>query len=245
LKEDLASRATPLAWAGTEALSAGLILGYGALVNCVIPEEFYVPANLAAAGGAVCLCRHLGITSEDMGLERSRMMDGLRLGLKCAVPIAIAIAIGVAVPWSRRFFLDTRVVEASTGKALYDMLIRIPIGTALAEELLFRGALLGLFLKRHRPWLAVALSSGVFGLWHVLPTLQSLSSNPNISTTVGAGSAAKVGAVIGMIALTALVGAGFSLMRLRSRSVVAPWVAHTTLNSLAFLGGRIAMKPGA
>ncbi len=87
----------------------------------------------------------------------------------------------MAIPWSRRFFLDADVVNANTGRALYDMLVRIPLGTALAEELLFRGALLGLFMRRHRAGTAVALSSALFGLWHVSPTLSSLASNPAAS----------------------------------------------------------------
>lgn len=240
--ETFSGRAGPLAWACVEALSAGLILGYGALANRVIPEALYIPANLAAAAAAVLLFRRWGVTMEGMGLERSRLASGLKIGLIAVVPIAAVIAAGVAIPWSRQYFLDSKVVGMSTGKALYEMLVRIPFGTALAEELLFRGALLGLFLKRHRPWVAISLSSAVFGFWHVLPTLQSLTTNTAVSTAVGTGSAAKGGAVAGVVAVTALAGAAFSWLRLRSGSVVAPWLAHASLNSISFLGSRIGAK---
>jgi membrane protease YdiL (CAAX protease family) len=242
LKENLAQRSTSLTWAGVETAAAGLILGYGALANGVIPAALYVPANLVAAGAAIYLAGRVGVTLKEMGLERARLASGLRLGLVCIAPIAAIVAIGVAVPWSRHYFLDSEVTGASTGRALYDMLVRIPFGTALAEELLFRGALLGLYLQRHRPWVAVALSSGVFGVWHVLPTLHSLTTNAAASDAVGSGSIAKAGAVAGVVAVTALAGAAFSWLRLRSGSVVAPWIAHTALNSLSFLGGRIGMR---
>lgn len=55
---------------------------------------------------------------------------------------------------------------------------RIPRGTALGEEAMFRGALLGLFLRRHTRPTAVLASSTRFGLWHVLPTLDTLDANP-------------------------------------------------------------------
>ncbi len=43
---------------------------------------------------------------------------------------------------------------------------------------MFRGALLGLFLRRHTRPTAVLASSTRFGLWHVLPTLDTLDANP-------------------------------------------------------------------
>jgi hypothetical protein len=45
---------------------------------------------------------------------------------------------------------------------------------AAAEEIAFRGALLGLLLRRHRRATAVASSSLLFGLWHLLPTLPAM-----------------------------------------------------------------------
>ena len=52
--------------------------------------------------------------------------------------------------------------------------MRIPLETALAEEIIFRGVLLGLGL-RTRPRLGAVVSSSIwFGLWHVYPTLGSI-----------------------------------------------------------------------
>ncbi|MBN2169645.1 MAG: CPBP family intramembrane metalloprotease [Actinobacteria bacterium] len=203
-----------------------------------MPEFLYVPAGLATAGVAVFLANRAGVSMYDMGLERSQVAAGLKYGLYSVVPIAAVIAAGVAIPWTREMFLDTGVVGASTGKALYEMLIRIPIGTALCEELIFRGALLGVFLRNRSTLMAVWLSSAVFGLWHVSPTLQSLSTNPAAAGV--SGLPLKLGIVIGVVAATTGAGAGLSWLRLKSKSIIAPWIAHTCLNSFAYLGGRIA-----
>jgi membrane protease YdiL (CAAX protease family) len=166
------------------------------------------------------------------------MTAGLRLGGLTLLPIAAVVALGLAIPWTREFFRDTTIVDASTAEAVYTLLLRIPFGTALAEELIFRGALLGLFLQRHRPWVAVALSSAVFGLWHVLPTLSSLDTNPGAAATAGS-VLLQIGAVALVVLATGVAGAVFSWLRLRSGSILAPWLTHTGFNSIGYLGSRL------
>ena len=233
--------ATPSSRGGAAALELGAaaaVLGYGVLVNRVVPNELYVPVNLAAAGAAVAAAHALGASWRDLGLARDRMTAGLRLGGLTRLPIAAVVALGLAIPWTREFFRDPTIVDASTAEAVYTLLLRIPFGTALAEELIFRGALLGLFLQRHRPWVAVALSSAVFGLWHVLPTLSSLDTNPGAAATAGS-VLLQAGAVALVVLATGFAGAFFSWLRLRSGSILAPWLTHTGLNSIGYLGSRL------
>ena len=76
----------------------------------------------------------------------------------------------------------------------------------------------------------------MFGVWHVLPTLESLAANPPDD---GDHSAAhKIGVVAGTVAATTAAGVGFSLLRLRSRSVLAPVIVHAAINSSAFIAAR-------
>jgi len=203
-----------------------------------VPDALYVPVNLAAAGLAVAALRRAGVTWRDLGLARERMKSGLRLGGLTIIPIAASVAVGLALPWTRDFFRDTTIVSASTAEAAYTLLLRIPFGTALAEELIFRGALLGLFLQRHRPWVAALMSSAVFGLWHVLPTLNSLETNPGAAATTGS-VLLQIAAVAFVVVSTGVAGAFFCALRLRSGSVLAPWLTHTAFNSLGYLGSRI------
>ncbi len=108
----------------------------------------------------------------------------------------------------------------------------------MAEELIFRGALLGLFLQRHRPWVAAALSSAVFGVWHVLPTLNSLDTNPGASATSGS-LLLQAAAVAFVVLATGVAGMFFSWLRLRSGSILAPWLTHTGFNAIGYIGSRL------
>ena len=229
---------SPRAAAALELGAAAAVLGYGVLVNRVIPSDLYVPVNLAAAGLAVAAARALGASWRDLGLARDRAKAGLKLGGITLLPIAAVVALGVAVPWTREFFRDATILHASTAEAVYTLLLRIPFGTAMAEELIFRGALLGLFLQRHRPWGAVVLSSAVFGVWHVLPTLDSLGTNPGASATAG-NALLQAGAVALVVLATGAAGCIFSWLRLRSGSILAPWRTHTGFNSIGYLGTRL------
>jgi len=227
--------------AGAELAAAGALLAWNAAVNRVVPSPAYVPANLAVAGLSLAAARRAGVSAAELGLDRQRAGRGLRVGLAAAAPVVAVVAIGAALPATRRFLVDDRrATTGGAGYALYHTLVRIPLGTAVAEEALFRGALLGLLTQRHPRARAVAVSSALFGCWHVLPTLDTLALNP-LGATVG-DRAGTGGAVLASVAVTALGGLGFSWLRFRGDSVVAPVVVHAALNSSAFAAARLVSR---
>jgi uncharacterized protein len=228
--------------ARAELAAAAALATWNAAVNRVVPSPAYVPANLAAAGLSLAAARRAGVSAAELGLDRQRAGRGLRVGLAAAAPVVAVVAIGAALPATRRFLVDDRrATTGGAGYALYHTLVRIPLGTAVAEEALFRGALLGLLTQRHPRARAVAVSSALFGCWHVLPTLDTLALNP-LGATVG-DRAGTGGAVLASVAVTALAGLGFSWLRFRGDSVVAPVVAHAALNSSAFAAARLVSRP--
>ena len=227
--------------AGAELAAAGALLAWNAAVNRVVPSPAYVPANLAVAGLSLAAARRAGVSAAELGLDRQRAGRGLRVGLAAAAPVVAVVAIGAALPATRRFLVgDRRATTGGAGYALYHTLVRIPLGTAVAEEILFRGALLGLLSQRHPRARAVAVSSALFGCWHVLPTLDTMALNP-LGETVG-DRAGTGGAVLASVAVTALAGLGFSWLRFRGDSVVAPVVVHAALNSSAFAAARLVSR---
>jgi membrane protease YdiL (CAAX protease family) len=145
------------------------------------------------------------------------------------VIIVAGIAAGALIPLTRPWFEDQRVADIDTASALaYQSLVRIPLGTALLEEFAFRGVLLAL-LARVRPMgTAVVVSSVLFGLWHIRPTLSALATNDLAAT-----GWAQSGAVTAAVVLTTLGGFLFCALRLGSDSLVAPLVVHATTNSSA------------
>lgn len=216
-----------------------------ALANVAVnrlPSRVYIPANMAAAGVLTWYARRSGASWRDMGMDPRRLGGGVRWGLAAAIPIAGAIVLGVAIPATRRFFVDERA-SGSRRAFLHNILVRIPVGTALAEEIAFRGALLGIFERsRSRP-VADAASGVLFGLSHILPTIDRLRDGTH-TDTLGNQRHAQASAVVGAVLVTMAAGYGFAWLRDRSGSLAAPVVAHAALNGLAFLGAWAIARKG-
>ena len=219
---------------------AAAVLAYGYVIVRVVPSAAYVPVNLAAAGLAVGLGHAGGAGWDELGLARQNLGRGLRLGLLTVLPIAAVVATGVALTASRQFFVDARFTDLGTGQTLYELLIRIPLGTALSEELIFRGALLGLYLRRHTFLKAALFSSLAFGLWHVVTAMGSVQSNA--AGEVLASPAAQAAGVAATVVATGVAGMVFCWLRRRSGSVLAPAITHAALNGLAVVGGLVVAR---
>ena len=222
---------------GTEVVAVALVLAYSVAITRVVPAGAYAVSNLAAAALAVAAARVRGVSLADMGLEPNKMGSGLRVGLVAAAAVAGSIALLVAVPGLRHLFAERDA--ASPGDAVFQVLVRIPLGTALPEELIFRGALLGLFMQRHTRTAATAITSVLFGLWHVFPTIDRLAAGASGWPPHGDpwAGAAEIGAAV---AATTVAGFAFAWLRFRSGSVVAPVLAHASFDSCGLLAARFA-----
>jgi membrane protease YdiL (CAAX protease family) len=221
-----------------EIAAIALTFSANAVVHRVLPDETHIPANLLAAAGALGFAAWAGASVDDLGVRSADLGTGARVGLVVSGAIVAGVGLAAALPRTRVFFADSRVSEVGHRRAFYELALRIPIGTALSEELLFRSGLTALFAQR-RPWpVAVATSSALFGLWHVLPTVESLDTNPAVGP-VHATRVRTAGAVAGVVATTAAAGVGFSLLGRRARSVLAPVLVHATLNAATYAAGRV------
>jgi membrane protease YdiL (CAAX protease family) len=107
------------------------------------------------------------------------------------------------------------------------------LGTALGEELLFRSVALGVGLRRWSVAIAIGGSSALFGLWHILPAIESHVSN---SVATGVPVALLVVATIG---ITGLAGAAFAGLRLWTGHVAAPIIVHAALNASALVAAAV------
>lgn len=91
----------------------------------------------------------------------------------------------------------------------------------------------------------MASTSLLFGLWHLLPTLESLRTNP--AGRLLAGPAGPTATALASTAVaTSVAGYGLAELRLRSGGLVAPILVHAAVDVAAFLGGRLAggsMRP--
>lgn len=177
-----------------------------------------------------------GYSAAALGLSRAAVGAGVRLGAVLSAVIVAGVIVLAAVPFGRGFLEDERFTDMSGWSVLYELSVRIPVITALSEELLFRSVLLIVLLGLLTTVWSVIWCSLCFGAWHILTTLGDLTDN---ATTDSLGGPAQIGAVLGIVAVTATAGAVFAWTRLRSSSIVAPWLIHTTLNGATFAAGLI------
>src|SRR5262249_61292612 len=85
-----------------------------------------------------------GLTCADVVLTVRAAPVGVLAGIGGASLLGAVTAAGLVVPRARRFYLEERIVGASFGQMIHAVFVRIPLGTAVPEELLFRGVLLRL-----------------------------------------------------------------------------------------------------
>ncbi len=216
-----------------------ILVGSNILTNEVLPDWAYVPWNIGMAGAMVWTARRYGrCTTDDLGLARRHVGDGLRWG---GVPSGAVLAVylaGAALPLTRDLFRDDRADGVSLAELVWRVGIQIPLGTVLAEEILFRGVLPAMFRRRfaaRRNWAVRAdvAAALLFGLWHVLPALGLAGANPTFKDLPGGlGTVAAIG---GSVAGTAMAGLLFSWLRNRSGSLVAPIMLHSTINGAGYL----------
>ncbi len=195
-----------------------------------------------AALALLVFARWNGLTWTQLGLHRDRLRSGFLWGLGATALVALVYLAGVLMPLTRTAFLDARYHFSLHG-ALFTAFVIIPLGTILFEEVAFRSVLWGM-LSRHATTVRVLLiSSALFGLWHILPSLHIATANDGIAEVAsGAGSAARVLVIAGIVAFTALGGVVAGELRRRSGSVLASAGMHWATNSLGVLFGLVAWR---
>jgi membrane protease YdiL (CAAX protease family) len=197
----------------------------------------YVVANVAATAVLLAAARAAGLSWAELGFDRRRLAAGARWGGGCAAVVAAGYAGALALPAVRPLLADARAAGLDGGELAGQVLVRIPLGTVLWEEVAFRGVLLaalGRLLSRRG---ATGISAALFGLWHVRPTLGALVAND-----LAGGPLARTGAVLLACLGTAAAGVLFAELRIRSGSLLAPALLHLATNSLGVLAGAAAHR---
>src|SRR5215471_4322278 len=172
-----------------------------------------------------------GATRADLGLARADMRAGLLYGAGAFGAVLLVLVVAAVIPATNGFLHDSRA-QIGGGRLLYELGVSIVLLTAIPEEFAFRGVLLGSALRLWGPWRASLVTSALFGLWHIAPTLHTMSDNSAVRIV----SASVVGqslVVLGSIVVTFVAGLVFCWLRLRSRSLIAPVMAHVATNGLA------------
>jgi CAAX protease family protein len=209
------------------------------LLNNRLAPRAYVPTSLTATGLLLLLFRYAGLGWADAGLGLAGLGPGVAWGLAGLILVAVGYLIGTLLPASRDWFSDRRVEHGGRGAAAYQVLVRIPFGTVLLEEVAFRGVLYGIVLVEYGAVWATAVSCAMFGLWHLLPALPLTRLNRAAGRAFGRRPTVAVA-----IAVLASALAGLVLCELRrySGSLLAPVTLHWATNGLGYLTARLLVS---
>ena len=207
-------------------VASAVLLLYNNLVSLVPLEtrqDFLLYSNLSLTAIALLAAYALDLRPSDLGLTpravaRSSLW-GLAIGLVLALPPVAFIVLSPFVTGETVQAGD--INDLSPGEMALRMAVRIPIGTALTEELVFRGVLFALWQKAAGLGGAVMGTSAVFALWHLVITFGSVADSEVVE-----GPALIVLGYVGSLLALFIGGLFFALLRWRTGSVAGPFFVH-------------------
>ena len=218
----------------------------GVLVLFTVARTFGLLGPPAVAAGL--LIAALVLVAWDGGAHTRRprawleqVPAGLRYGAAAFGMVLLVLVMAALIPATNGFLHDSRA-QISGGRLLYELGVSIVLLTAIPEEFAFRGVLLGSALRLWGPWRASLITSVLFGLWHIAPTLHTMSDNHVFRARPAAWRAGAAGA-----------GRDRGDVRRGSRLLLAqaaipepdrPGLAHVATNGLALtVAGSRSLAP--
>jgi membrane protease YdiL (CAAX protease family) len=193
-------------------------------------QQFLLWSNLALM--AALLVWALGrarLTVAETGLDprnaRGSALFGLILSVVAAIPPVAFITLAPLFNGGPVEAPD--ITERSGASMAFFLLFRQPVGTALFEEVAFRGVLYGVWQRAGGDRGALMATAATFSLWHVVITSRTV-----IESGVVSSPPAVVAGVVVSLAGLFVGGLIFAYLRWHTRSIAAAVVAHWLIVAL-------------
>lgn len=229
VRKRIGQRRASLTGLGPTLALAALLAIYGNLVS-LSPEEArqrfdwaYILGNLALMAALLFWARRWGgLSLAAIGLSRQRLLrsalQGGALAALVSVPVVLFFAFPLVVEEPIRY---EAAEEMSVGGFLLWALLKEPVGTALFEEVAFRGllqarAVAALSLRR-----GIAATALAFALWHLVINYRTIQET-NVADSPALAALAQVGSLAGLF----LGGLFLSLLRHHTGNLAGPIVFH-------------------
>lgn len=182
-----------------------------------------------------------GLSLENLSLNIGSIGKGVLYGVLFSLPLVIMIFVVTTNNTLGVHFSKTPRKNFNKKSFFYELLFRIPFGTALSEEIIFRGVLLGLLLQNHSLIVSIITSSVLFGLWHIFPTLQTNKSHDPLIEYMDNQRKRNIFAVLIAVIATTMMGIFLNFINIQSKSLISSWIIHSSINGFTILGGYIAV----
>lgn len=224
---------TGLAWWPVLIVVAALVI-LNVVNNRVAPQTHYLLWSFAGSVGLLAFGLLDGNSFTDMGLGLSSYLPGLFWAALSIGLVTAVYLVGSSFRRTRTAFHDERMSDLTAGRMVFQALVEVPFGTVVLEEIAFRAVLFSMLCRRVGLVWAIVISSILFGLWHVLPSIGTHEQNPALGSVAGTGRRGNVIAVALSVLTTTIAGALFAGLRLISGSVLAPMGLHWATNGLGY-----------
>ncbi|MFD7710660.1 CPBP family intramembrane glutamic endopeptidase [Streptomyces sp. NPDC059785] len=202
-------------------------------------SPFGLLTSLVATALLLAVLFAAGGTWADAGLDGAALRRGARWALVLTALVGAVYTAGALLPPTRGLFADERHSGLTGAEVALRALVTVPLGTVLLEETGFRGVLYGLVRRTRGTGWATAVSSALFGLWHVLPSLHLVTDKPVLTPVFGHSALGSGLVMAGVVLFTGAAGVLFCELRRRSGSLLAPMGLHWAVNSLGYVAGHL------
>lgn len=227
-------------WALAAAIA--VLLVSNVMSNRVLPSWAYVPWNLSMAFVLLAIAYRGGAGPVAVGLGIRHWHRPVGVGLLLAGGTALLFALGMIVPATQNAFIDTRIGGADVQTMLWVVLVQIPLGTVVLEEVAFRGvlpALMGASPAIRWRWGPVLGASVLFGLWHILPSMGIGDANAAVGAAVG--NNVWVNTSLAVLAMT-VAGVALCVIARLGKGIKTTMLLHWATNSLGFFAAWLLLQ---
>jgi membrane protease YdiL (CAAX protease family) len=215
-----------------------MMLMVNVAANKALPN-YYLFWALGGSGVVLTIGLLDGTTWRDLGLSPSTWVAGLIWGGAAIVLVLLVFEAALRMPRTSGAFGDQNIASMPLWKVFWRALVELPFGTVLFEEVAFRAVLWAMLCRRMDWPTATLITALLFGLWHILPSLDLHVRNPNLATS-DRPRVAQLQAIAGSVVTTAIGGLLFTSLRIVSGSLFAPMGLHWATNGWGYLFARRA-----
>ena len=210
------------------------LIAFNVVNNRVAPQDHYLLWAFGGSFGLLAIGVLDGNSWTDMGLGWGYIIPGLIWGVGSVVVVTVGYLLAAAFRKGRDAMHDERVASLSGPRLMFQALVEVPFGTVLFEEIAFRAVLFSMLARRFGVVPAIIISSILFGLWHILPSIGTHEQSAALGSVVGEGRRGNILAVALSVLTTSVAGVVFAGVRLVSGSVLAPMGLHWATNGMGY-----------
>jgi membrane protease YdiL (CAAX protease family) len=192
----------------------------------------YVVTGVTLVVLSVAIARRADLDLYAIGLRSTTWLRGAVIGIVGGAVIALAGIFGLQLASA---IVGAPVVydplrDVTEAELLRHVLLFLPLGTVLPEEIAFRGTLLGL-LRGRGARAAVIGSAAAFALWHAAVAIVTVGE-----TTVAAPSPWFLPAIVGALVIVFVGGVVLAGLRLWTDTLATTIAAHWVFNTALLVG---------